>query len=89
MLSPTTTALTYYTSATNNETEIATGAGTTAEFTPSQGTGYILSDIGFCCWIWHRYFPLSRGEPQETEIFVSPLKLEDETISKLKRSQRK
>jgi hypothetical protein len=47
MLSPTTPALTSYASATNNETGIATAVGTTAASTPSQGTGYTLSDIGF------------------------------------------
>jgi hypothetical protein len=30
---------------------------------------------------WHHYLPLSRVEPQENEIFLSPLKLEDKTIS--------
>ena len=47
MLSPATPTLTTYASATNNETGIATAVGTTAAFTPSQGTGYTLSDIGF------------------------------------------
>ena len=47
MLSPTTPALISYASATNNETGIATTAGTTAASTPSQGTGYTLSNIGF------------------------------------------
>ena len=47
MLSPTTPALISYASATNNETGIATGVGTTPASTPSQGTGYTLSEIGF------------------------------------------
>jgi hypothetical protein len=47
MLSPATPTLTSYASATNNETGIATAVGTTAASTPSQGTGYTLSDIGF------------------------------------------
>jgi hypothetical protein len=47
MLSPTTPTLTSYASAANNETGISTGAGTAVASTPSQGTGYTLSDIGF------------------------------------------
>ena len=47
MLSPATPTLTTYASATNNETGKATAVGTTAASTPSQGTGYTLSDIGF------------------------------------------
>jgi hypothetical protein len=47
MLSPTTSTLTSYTSATNNETGIATGAGATVGLRASQGTGYTLSEIGF------------------------------------------
>ena len=47
ILSPVTPTLTTYASATNNETGIATTAGTAAASTPSQGTGYTLSNIGF------------------------------------------
>ncbi len=47
MLSPTIPAFTSYASATNNETGIATGTGATVVLTPSQGTNYTLSDIGF------------------------------------------
>jgi tRNA A58 N-methylase Trm61 len=48
MLSPTTPTLTSYASATNNlnETGIATAVGSTAASTPSQGTGYTLSEVG-------------------------------------------
>ncbi len=41
-LSQTTPALTSYSSVTNNETGISTGAGTAVASTPSQGTGYTL-----------------------------------------------
>jgi hypothetical protein len=47
MLSPAPPTLATYASATNNELNIATTAGTTAALTASQGTGYTLSNIGF------------------------------------------
>ena len=47
MLSPVTPTLTSYSSATNNEINISTAAGTTAANTATQGTGYSLSSIGF------------------------------------------
>jgi hypothetical protein len=47
MLSPATPALTSYAAVANNEIGISTGAGTAVGSTPSQGTGYTLSDIGF------------------------------------------
>ena len=49
MLSPTTPALISYLSAVNNELNLSTAVGTTAASTPSQGTGYTLSNIGACC----------------------------------------
>jgi hypothetical protein len=47
MLLPTTSTLTSYSSATNNEVGLSTAAGTTVKTTASQGTGYIWSNIGF------------------------------------------
>ena len=47
MLSQPTPTLISYTSVTNNEIGIATAAGDTVKSTPSQGTGYSLSNIGF------------------------------------------
>jgi hypothetical protein len=47
MLSPATPALISYAAVANNEIGISTGAGTAVGSTPSQGTGYTLSDIGF------------------------------------------
>lgn len=47
MLSAAPPTLATYASATNNELNLATTAGTTAALTASQGTGYTLSEIGF------------------------------------------
>jgi hypothetical protein len=47
MLSPVTPTLTSYTSTANNETGISTIAGSAVQLTAPQGTGYILSNIGF------------------------------------------
>ncbi len=47
MLSPTTPALISCSSASDNELNLAISVGTTPASTPSQGTGYTLSNIGF------------------------------------------
>ncbi len=47
MLSPTTPALTSYTSVANTEINISTAVGATPALTASQGTGHTISSIGF------------------------------------------
>ena len=47
MLSPQTPTLTSYATKTNSEINLSTAVGTTAASTPSQGTGYTKSSIGF------------------------------------------
>jgi hypothetical protein len=66
------------------------GTSTTSAKTSSMRDMTTLAKIlSYVLLYRHRYSPSPRGEPREKEIFLSLLKQPLETISKLKRSQRK